>query len=164
MASSPPRDDIAWGISRSRARLALWCASRDLGIAYNPLFVYGDNMTDIQEIRGTFIKHIENIDGLSVGNLSVTEYCTEYLEAFKKDEGQLFFDDVLTADVLVVDRLELLGKFSKVQQSNFLRMLELMCGVNKQVVLFSALSVRKIRGLVSPNLLSRFDRALELEM
>lgn len=161
--SSLLQDDLSWGISRSRARLALWCVVRGPGVSCNPLWIYGNDTAGMQSLKNAYLSHVQNVAGLSVINTSADNLCSEFLEAFKKDEEQLFFDDVLTVDVLVVDSLELLGKFSKIQQSNFLRMLELMCSVNKQVVLFSDQPVRNIRGLEYPNLLSRFDRALEVE-
>jgi len=127
--------------------------------AYNPLFVYGENVSEkihlMQAITNHIIQHNPKTKVLYV---SGNKFTNELLDAIKDDRTVAFRDKYCAVNVLLIDNIQFLAGKERAQEE-FFYIFNTLYESNKQIVITSDRPPKDITNL-EERLISRFEWGL----
>jgi len=131
--------------------------------SYNPLFIYGGvgmGKTHLMHAIGTQL--LQQYAGMRIVYTSSERFMNEMITCIKTERMPLFHQHYRTADVLLVDDIQILGGKERTQDEFFHTFNELF-EHQKQIVISSDSSPKNIPGLVE-RLRSRFEWGLMVDV
>ncbi len=131
--------------------------------SYNPLFIYGGTgmgKTHLMHAVGRSL--LENFAGMKIIYTSSERFMNEMINCLRTDRMNHFHTFYRTADVLLVDDVQVLGGKERTQEE-FFHTFNQLYENQKQIVISSDQAPKEIPGLVE-RLRSRFEWGLMVDM
>ncbi|MFN0168458.1 MAG: chromosomal replication initiator protein DnaA [Bryobacteraceae bacterium] len=131
--------------------------------SYNPLFIYGGTgmgKTHLMHAVGRSL--LENFAGMKIIYTSSERFMNEMINCLRTDRMNQFHTFYRTADVLLVDDVQVLGGKERTQEE-FFHTFNQLYENQKQIVISSDMAPKEIPGLVE-RLRSRFEWGLMVDM
>jgi chromosomal replication initiator protein len=156
-------DTYVVGSSNQLAHAAAKAVATKPSRSYNPLFLYGGvgiGKTHLMHAIGASL--IANFPGLNVVYTSSERFMNEMITSIKLDRMPLFHKHYRTADVLLVDDIQVLAGKERTQEEFFHTFNELY-DHRKQIVISSDSAPNQTAGLVE-RLRSRFEWGLMVDI
>jgi chromosomal replication initiator protein len=156
-------DTYVVGSSNQLAHAASKAVATSPSRSYNPLFIYGGvgiGKTHLMHAIGRCL--LDNFPGLNVVYTSSERFMNEMINSIKLDRMPLFHRHYRTADVLLVDDIQVLAGKERTQEEFFHTFNELY-DHRKQIVISSDSAPNQTAGLVE-RLRSRFEWGLMVDV
>jgi len=149
--------------TNSRLAHAACCAvAKKPGLAYNPLFIYGDvglGKTHLLQATGnSILKKAHNV----VAYVTAEKFTNEIVEAIKKNSVRTFRNKYRHVDCLIIDDIQFLAGKSRTQEEFFHTFNELYHD-NKQIIISSDKPPKDLSGVES-RLVSRFEMGMIVDV
>lgn len=152
-------DDFVVGSSNQFAHAASQAVAKSPGKTYNPLFIYGEVISEkthlIQAIGNYIIQYNPKVRVLYV---SANKFVNELLNAIKEDRIAAFRDKYRHVDVLLIEDIQFLAGKER-SQEEFFHTFNTLYESGKQIVITSDRPPKDIPTLES-RLISRFEWGL----
>lgn len=128
-------DNFVVGRSNEFARGAALAVAEQPGVAYNPLFIYGDSGLGKTHLLISIANYVrQNFPHMMVRYVRSATFLNDYVEATQKNQWSSFNSKYHQMDVLLIDDVqELVGKEETINQ--FFNIFNKMKDSNKQIVL-----------------------------
>ena len=156
-------DNFVVGSCNQFANAAARAVASNPSQSYNPLFIYGGvgmGKTHLMHAIGKAL--IQNYPGMKVVYTSSERFMNEMIQCIRTDRMREFHQHYRTADVLLVDDVQILGGKERTQEEFFHTFNELY-DHQKQIVLSSDSAPKQTAGLVE-RLRSRFEWGLMVDV
>jgi len=156
-------DTYVVGSSNQLAHAAAQAVARMPSRSYNPLFVYGGvgvGKTHLMHAIGHSL--LEEFSGLNVIYTSSERFMNEMITSIKLDRMTLFHRHYRSADVLLIDDIQIIAGKERTQEEFFHTFNELY-DHQKQIVISSDSAPNQLPGLVE-RLRSRFEWGLMVDV
>ena len=156
-------DNFVVGSCNQFAHAAAKAVSTRPSQSYNPLFIYGGvgmGKTHLMHAIGRSL--IENFQEMKVVYTSSERFMNEMIQCIRTDRMREFHQHYRTADVLLVDDVQILGGKERTQEEFFHTFNELY-DHQKQIVLSSDTTPKQTPGLLE-RLRSRFEWGLLVDV
>jgi chromosomal replication initiator protein len=163
-------DNLVTGKANQLARAAAVQVSENLGVSYNPLFVYGGvglGKTHLIHAIGNHV-YSQNPD-LVIRYAHAEDYVADVVRAYQQKSFDAFKRYYRTLDLLLIDDIQFFGGKDRTQEEFFFAFNSLI-EAKKQIIITCDTYPKEIEGL-QDRLVSRFDWGLtvaieppELEM
>jgi len=149
--------------SNSRLAHAACCAvAKKPGLAYNPLFIYGDvglGKTHLLQATGnSILKKSQSV----VAYVTAEKFTNEIVEAIKKNSVRSFRNKYRHVDCLIIDDIQFLAGKNRTQEEFFHTFNELYHD-NKQIIISSDKPPKDLSG-VEGRLVSRFEMGMIVDV
>lgn len=138
------------------ARAACFAVSQNLGIAYNPLFIYGGvglGKTHLLQSIGNEL--IKNSPEKRIKYINSERFTTELVDSIKNQKIDIFKEYYQQMDLLIIDDIQFLSGREKTQ-NEFFHIFNALYQLNKQIVISSDRPPKAIATL-EDRLRSRFE-------
>jgi chromosomal replication initiator protein len=138
------------------ARAACYAVSQNLGMAYNPLFIYGGvglGKTHLLQSIGNEV--IQNAPEKRIKYITSERFTTELVDAIKNQKIDKFKEYYQQMDLLIIDDVQFLSGREKTQ-NEFFHIFNALYQINKQIVISSDRPPKAIPTL-EDRLRSRFE-------
>lgn len=138
------------------ARAACYAVSQNLGMAYNPLFIYGGvglGKTHLLQSIGNEVA--KNAPEKRVKYINSERFTTELVDSIKNQKVDLFKEHYQQMDLLIIDDIQFLSGREKTQ-NEFFHIFNALYQLNKQIVISSDRPPKAIPTL-EERLRSRFE-------
>jgi chromosomal replication initiator protein len=152
-------DSFVVGACNQFAHAAAKAVASMPGRSYNPLFIYGGvgmGKTHLMHAIGRAL--IENFGGMRIIYTSSERFMNEMINCIRLERMSHFHQYYRSADILLVDDIQILGKKERTQEE-FFHTFNTLHNHQKQIVISSDSSPKEIPGLVE-RLRSRFEWGL----
>jgi len=150
--------------SNSRLAHAACCAvAKKPGMAYNPLFIYGDvglGKTHLLQATGNAISRRPNSN--YVAYVTAEKFTNEIVESIKKNSVRAFRNKYRNVDCLIIDDIQFLAGKGRTQEEFFHTFNELY-HANKQIIISSDKPPKDLSGVES-RLVSRFEMGMIVDV
>jgi len=150
--------------SNSRLAHAACCAvAKKPGMAYNPLFIYGDvglGKTHLLQATGNAICRRPNSN--YVAYVTAEKFTNEIVESIKKNSVRAFRNKYRNVDCLIIDDIQFLAGKGRTQEEFFHTFNELY-HANKQIIISSDKPPKDLSGVES-RLVSRFEMGMIVDV
>jgi chromosomal replication initiator protein len=144
------------GANNELARAACEAVAKNLGQAYNPLFIYGGVGLGKTHLLQSIGNYILAKDPSRKILYSTSEYFTNrFIDMVKNQQAREFKQSYLDADLLIIDDIQFIAGKEKTQEE-FFHIFNTLYQLNKQVVLSSDRPPKSIATL-EERLRSRFE-------
>ncbi len=145
------------------ARAACFAVSQNLGIIYNPLFIYGGvglGKTHLLQALGNEVReqHPEKI----IKYITSERFTTELVDSIKNQKADKFKEYYQQMDLLIIDDVQFLSGREKTQHE-FFHIFNALYQLNKQVVISSDRAPKGIATL-EDRLRSRFEGGMIVDI
>ncbi|MBQ1477120.1 MAG: chromosomal replication initiator protein DnaA, partial [Erysipelotrichaceae bacterium] len=151
------------GRSNAQAQIAAWTCANNLGIVYNPLFIYGNSglgKTHLLNAIGNFV--LSTKQGKKVGFISGLDFVEGVSNSIKEkkiDEFKKSFQDL---DLLLVDDIQFIAGKEKTHEV-FFSVFNSLVNNKKQVCVTADRTPSEIKGL-EERIISRFNQGLSVNI
>jgi len=138
------------------AQAASWAISKNPGLVYNPLFIYGGvglGKTHLLQAIGNEI--IKNFSQKKIKYIPAEKFTSEVVSSIKNQEIESFKLNYRMIDVLILDDVQFLAGKEKTQEE-FFHIFNVLYEKNKQIILSSDRPPKAIPALAE-RLRSRFE-------
>ncbi len=138
------------------ARAACYAVSQNLGMAYNPLFIYGGvglGKTHLLQSIGNEVSR--NAPEKRIKYINSERFTTELVDSIKNQKIDKFKEYYQQMDLLIIDDVQFLSGREKTQ-SEFFHIFNALYQINKQIVISSDRPPKAIQTL-EERLRSRFE-------
>ncbi len=138
------------------ARAACFAVSQNLGMAYNPLFIYGGvglGKTHLLQSIGNEV--VKNAPEKRIKYITSERFTTELVDSIKNQKIDKFKEYYQQMDLLIIDDIQFLSGREKTQ-NEFFHIFNALYQINKQVVISSDRPPKAIPTL-EDRLRSRFE-------
>ena len=138
------------------ARAACYAVSQNLGMAYNPLFIYGGvglGKTHLLQSIGNEV--VKNAPEKRIKYINSERFTTELVDSIKNQKIDLFKEHYQKMDLLIIDDIQFLSGREKTQ-NEFFHIFNSLYQLNKQIVISSDRPPKAIPTL-EERLRSRFE-------
>ena len=150
--------------SNSRLAHAACCAvAKKPGLAYNPLFIYGDvglGKTHLLQATGNAI--CQRPSSNYVAYVTAEKFTNEIVESIKKNSVRAFRNKYRNVDCLIIDDIQFLAGKGRTQEEFFHTFNELY-HANKQIIISSDKPPKELSGVES-RLVSRFEMGMIVDV
>jgi chromosomal replication initiator protein len=156
-------DNFVVGSCNQFAHAAAQAVAKSPARSYNPLFIYGGvgmGKTHLMHAIGRSL--LDNFATMRIVYTSSERFMNEMISCIKSDRMQMFHRHYRSADVLLVDDIQILGGKERTQEEFFHTFNELF-DHQKQIVISSDSSPKSTPGLVE-RLRSRFEWGLLVDI
>jgi chromosomal replication initiator protein len=150
------------GSSNQFANAAARAVAEQPARRYNPLFIFGDSGMGKTHLLHAIGRELQASFKMRVVYSTCERFMNQLIHCIRTDRIALFHQHYRTADVLLVDDVQILGGKERTQEEFFHTFNELY-DHQKQIVLTSDSSPKKTAGLVD-RLRSRFEWGLLVDM
>ncbi|MCR4854709.1 MAG: chromosomal replication initiator protein DnaA [Erysipelotrichaceae bacterium] len=155
--------DFVVGRSNAQAQVAAMTCASNLGIVFNPLFIYGNPGLGKTHLLNAIGNHVKSLyPDKKIGFVSGLEF----VDAVKKASLENRFDDLKkdfqNLDLLLIDDIQNIAGKDKTNETFFTIYNELINN-RKQICITSDRTPGEIRGL-SDRLISRFNQGLNVNI
>jgi chromosomal replication initiator protein len=163
-------DNLVTGKANQLARAAAVQISDNLGVSYNPLFVYGGVGLGKTHLIHAIGNHVfAHNPGLVIRYAHAEDYVADVVRAYQQKSFDAFKRYYRTLDLLLIDDIQFFGGKDRTQEEFFFAFNSLI-EAKKQIIITCDTYPKEIEGL-QDRLVSRFDWGLtvaieppELEM
>ena len=134
-----------------------------LGLAYNPVFYYGDTgvgKTHLMQAIGNEV--IENDSKKKVVYVSIERFLNELIESIRTNKQEDFRNKYREVDLLIIDDIQFVENFPKTQEELF-HTFNTLHQANKQIILASDRPPRELKN-ISDRLRSRFEGGMVADL
>ena len=138
------------------ARAACYAVSQNLGMAYNPLFIYGGvglGKTHLLQSIGNEV--VKNAPEKRIKYITSERFTTELVDSIKNQKIDKFKEYYQQMDLLIIDDVQFLSGREKTQ-NEFFHIFNALYQINKQIVISSDRPPKSIPTL-EERLRSRFE-------
>ena len=138
------------------AHAACYAVSQNLGMVYNPLFIYGGvglGKTHLLQSLGNEV--MKNFPEKRIKYINSERFTTELVDSIKNQKVDLFKEYYQQMDVLIIDDIQFLAGREKTQ-NEFFHIFNALYQLNKQIVISSDRPPKAIATL-EERLRSRFE-------
>lgn len=138
------------------ARAACFAVSQNLGVAYNPLFIYGGvglGKTHLLQSIGNEV--VKNAPEKRIKYINSERFTTELVDSIKNQKIDVFKEYYQQMDLLIIDDIQFLSGREKTQ-NEFFHIFNALYQLNKQIVISSDRPPKAIPTL-EERLRSRFE-------
>lgn len=138
------------------AHAACWAVSQNLGLVYNPLFIYGGvglGKTHLLQSIGNEV--IKKSPEKRIKYISSERFTTELVDSIKNQKVDIFKEYYQQMDILIIDDIQFLAGREKTQ-NEFFHIFNTLYQINKQIVISSDRPPKAIPTL-EERLRSRFE-------
>lgn len=138
------------------AQAASWAISKNPGLVYNPLFIYGGvglGKTHLLQAIGN--ETIKNFSQKKIKYIPAEKFTSEVVSSIKNQEIESFKSNYRIIDVLILDDVQFLAGKEKTQEE-FFHIFNVLYEKNKQIILSSDRPPKAIPALAE-RLRSRFE-------
>jgi chromosomal replication initiator protein len=138
------------------AHAACWAVSQNLGMVYNPLFIYGGvglGKTHLLQSIGNEV--IKKSPEKKIKYISSERFTTELVDSIKNQKVDIFKEYYQQMDILIIDDIQFLAGREKTQ-NEFFHIFNSLYQINKQIVISSDRPPKAIPTL-EERLRSRFE-------
>src|SRR3989344_1532369 len=138
------------------ARAACYAVSQNLGLAYNPLFIYGGvglGKTHLLQSIGNEV--VKSSPEKRIKYINSERFTTELVDSIKNQKIDLFKEYYQQMDLLIIDDVQFLSGREKTQ-NEFFHIFNALYQINKQIVISSDRPPKAIPTL-EERLRSRFE-------
>lgn len=149
-------DNFIIGSFNELAHAAAIAVTKKLGLAYNPLFIYGGvglGKTHLLQAIGNEIK--KQNEKTRIKYTTTERFTNEYIQSLKTNKIYEFKNSYIKYDLLIIDDIQFLAKKTKTQEE-FFHVFNTLYEHNKQIILSSDRSPKSIPNL-EERLRSRFE-------
>ncbi|QWW19576.1 chromosomal replication initiator protein DnaA [Schaalia sp. 19OD2882] len=156
-------DNFVTGASNRFAHAAAFAVSESPGMAFNPLFIYGDSglgKTHLLHAIGDYARSL--FPHLRVRYVNSEEFTNDFINSIREDRAEEFQRRYREIDVLLIDDIQFIqGKEQTVEE--FFHTFNTLYNASKQVVLTSDMPPRELSG-IEDRLRSRFAAGLLVDV
>lgn len=152
-------DQFVVGKSNNFAYSSSLAVAENLGVAYNPLFIYGDSgmgKTHLMQSIGNYVVNENEVH--KVFYITAEEFTNNMIESLKKNKMEEFRGEFRNIDVLLIDDIHFFTKKEAVQEE-FFHTFNSLNEKKKQIVLTSDKPPKDIQDL-EKRLVTRFEGGL----
>lgn len=156
-------DNFIVGNDNRLAHAACQAVARKPGLAYNPLFVYGNvGLGKTHLLQGTGNGIMELYAGSLVVYGTAEKFTNEIVESIQKNNVKSFRNRYRNADCLIIDDVQFLGGKERTQEEFFHTFNELY-HENKQIIISSDRPPKELKG-IDDRLVSRFEMGMIVDV
>lgn len=156
-------DTFVIGPSNRFAHAAAFAVSESPGMAFNPLFIYGDSglgKTHLLHAIGDYARSL--FPHLRVRYVNSEEFTNDFINSIREDRAEEFQRRYREIDILLIDDIQFIqGKEQTVEE--FFHTFNTLYNASKQVVLTSDMPPRELSG-IEDRLRSRFAAGLLVDI
>ncbi len=156
-------DSFVVGSNNRLAHAAASAVADRPGLAYNPLFIYGDvglGKTHLLQASGNGI--LKNFPSSTVVYITAEKFTNEIVEAIQKNNVKSFRNKYRKVDCIIIDDIQFLADKSRTQEEFFHTFNELY-HENKQIIISSDKPPKELEGL-EDRLVSRFEMGMIVDV
>ncbi len=137
-------DNFIVGSSNKFARMAAKAVADKPGETYNPLFIYGESGLGKTHLLNAIYNRIsEQAPDTTISMRSADELTWQIVSALKSKQEELWYADLLSVDILLVDDMHVLvGK--KATQEEIISLIRALVDRGQQVVMTSSVPSAKL--------------------
>ena len=149
-------DNFIVGSFNELAHAAAVAVTKNLGLAYNPLFIYGGvglGKTHLLQATGNKIK--EQYPKLRIKYTTTERFGNELIQSLKNNKAHEFKENYIKYDLLIIDDIQFLAGKTKTQEE-FFHVFNSLYEKNRQIIFSSDRSPKSIPDL-EERLRSRFE-------
>jgi chromosomal replication initiator protein len=155
-------DEFVVGPSNSWAHAAALAVAKKPGVAYNPLFIYGDTGIGKTHLMQAVGHRILEQPGKVVAYISTETLLNEYVNSIKSDTAREFREKYRGVDVLLIDDVQFMASKSGIQEE-FFNTFNALYTAKKQIIITSDRPASEISGL-EQRLVSRFNAGMATQI
>ena len=155
-------DEFVVGPSNSWAHAAALAVANKPGVAYNPLFIYGDTGIGKTHLMQAVGHRILEKPGKIVAYISTETLLNEYVNSIKTGSTIDFRNKYRGVDVLLIDDVQFLASKSGIQEE-FFHTFNALYTAKKQIIITSDRPASEISGL-EQRLVSRFNAGMATQI
>ena len=155
-------DEFVVGPSNSWAHAAALAVAKKPGVAYNPLFIYGDTGIGKTHLMQAVGHRILEQPGKVVAYISTETLLNEYVNSIKSDTAREFREKYRGVDVLLIDDVQFMASKSGIQEE-FFNTFNALYTAKKQIIITSDRPASEIAGL-EQRLVSRFNAGMATQI
>lgn len=152
-------DNFVIGQTNRMAQAASIAVAEAPGVAYRPLFIYGDSglgKTHLLHAIGNAA--LELHPGIRVRYVSSEEFTNSFINAIKNNKGAEFHESWRQVDILLIDDIQFLSRAKETLEA-FFHTFNTLQNQNKQIVITSDVAPKQLAD-VENRLISRFEQGL----
>jgi len=156
-------DNFVVGPFNELPQAAAWAVSKNPGLVYNPLFIYGGvglGKTHLLQAVGN--ETIKNFSKRKTKYISCEKFTSGIISSIRNHEVEAFKSKYQTIDVLIVDDVQFLAGKEKTQEE-FFHIFNTLYEKNKQIILSSDRPPKAIPALTE-RLRSRFEGGMTADI
>lgn len=156
-------DNFIVGSFNELAYSAGIAVTKNLGTAYNPLFVYGGvglGKTHLLQAIGNEVK--KNNRDAKVQYITSEKFTLDFVNSVQSNTPNIFKEKYRKYDLLIVDDIQFFSKKEKTQEE-FFHVFNTIYGKNKQIIFSSDRPPKQIEGL-EERLRSRFESGMIVDI
>lgn len=156
-------DSFVVGSNNRLAHAAASAVADRPGLAYNPLFIYGDvglGKTHLLQACGNGV--LRNFPSSTVVYITAEKFTNEIVEAIQKNNVKSFRNKYRKVDCIIIDDIQFLADKSRTQEEFFHTFNELY-HENKQIIISSDKPPKELEGL-EDRLVSRFEMGMIVDV
>ena len=155
-------DEFVVGPSNSWAHAAALAVAKKPGIAYNPLFIYGDTGIGKTHLMQAVGHRILEQPGKVVAYISTETLLNEYVNSIQTHSDSDFRNKYRSVDVLLIDDVQFMASKSGIQEE-FFNTFNALYTAKKQIIITSDRPASEIAGL-EQRLVSRFNAGMATQI
>jgi chromosomal replication initiator protein len=156
-------DNFVVAENNELARAACFAVSQNLGLIYNPLFIYGGvglGKTHLLQALGNEVK--KNHPDKLIKYITSERFTTELVDSIKNQRADKFKEYYQQMDLLIIDDVQFLSGREKTQHE-FFHIFNILYQLNKQIVISSDRAPKAIATL-EDRLRSRFEGGMIVDI
>ncbi len=149
-------DNFVIGSFNELSQAAAWAVSKNPGLTYNPLFIYGGvGLGKTHLLQATGNKIIESFENKKIKYISCEKFISGVVNSIRNHDIQSFKENLHSIDILIIDDIQFLSGKEKTQEE-FFHIFNSLYEKNKQIILSSDRPPSAIPAL-EERLRSRFE-------
>lgn len=152
-------ENFVIGQTNRMAHAASIAVAEAPGLAYRPLFIYGDSglgKTHLLHAIGNAALEIH--PGIRVRYVSSEEFTNAFINAIKENKGAEFHESWRQVDILLIDDIQFMSRAKETLEA-FFHTFNTLQNQNKQIVITSDVAPKQLSD-IEDRLISRFEQGL----
>jgi chromosomal replication initiator protein len=155
-------DTFVVGPFNELAHAAAQAVMKSPGIAYNPLFIYGDTGRGKTHLIQAVGNHIKNLAGKKVLYVTSEKFTIDYMNSLQTGKANSFKEKYRKYDVIIMDDIQFFSSKEK-SQEEFFHLFNTMHEANKQFICSSDRHPNNLSG-IEDRIKSRFNAGMIVDV